>query len=181
MIKIILIIEFSYTPKASFVFTSIALKREHLFPLGTKVLFLHCLQFIRSNEPSPYLTSPQISDSFNGCPQNLQPSISLFTTYPSSITRLPVNHNMFIIFITIFILQENIIVYFIFFLSIIMLMLMQIPWYMQSYNPFHFICFRELLWVEHTKIVCLKICIYSKKLCPKCVQFKKSNIIQVFL
>lgn len=69
MIKIILIIEFSYTPKASFVFTSIALKREHLFPLGTKVLFLHCLQFIRSNEPSPYLTSPQISDNFNGCPR----------------------------------------------------------------------------------------------------------------
>lgn len=92
MIKIILIIEFSYTPKASFVFTSIALKRELLFPLGTKVPFLHCLQFIRSNEPSPYLTSPKISDSFNGCPQNVQPSISLFTTYPSSITRLPVNH-----------------------------------------------------------------------------------------
>lgn len=96
MIKIILIIEFSYTPKASFVFTSIALKRELLFPLGTKVPFLHCLQFIRSNEPSPYLTSPKISDSFNGCPQNVQPSISLFTTYPylSSITRLPVDHSI---------------------------------------------------------------------------------------
>lgn len=99
MIKIILIIEFSYTPKASFVFTSNALlawssKRECLFPLWTEVTLLHFLHFIRSNEPSPYLTSPQISDNFNGCPQNLQPSISLFTTYPSSIARMSVNYSI---------------------------------------------------------------------------------------
>lgn len=49
--------------------------------------------------------------------------------------------------------------------------------------PTSSICFRELLlWMEHTNVVCLKdTVISSKKLCPKCVQYIKSNIIQVFL